>query len=44
MLAGAAAVQVGAASFVREPLKILEEFVAYLQENGLRAKDLMGLV
>jgi dihydroorotate dehydrogenase (NAD+) catalytic subunit len=44
MLAGAAAVQVGAASFVREPQKILEEFVAYLQENGLRAKDLMGLV
>jgi dihydroorotate dehydrogenase (NAD+) catalytic subunit len=44
ILAGAAAVQVGASSFVREPQKILEEFVAYLQENGLRAKDLMGLV
>ncbi len=40
MLAGATAVQVGSGSFVREPKKILEEFAAYLEENGLRAKDL----
>ena len=42
MLAGAAAVQVGAGSFVREPREILEEFAAYLRENGLRARDLKG--
>jgi dihydroorotate dehydrogenase (NAD+) catalytic subunit len=40
MLAGAAAVQVGAGSFVREPREMLEEFAAYLRENGLRARDL----
>ncbi len=44
MLAGAAAVQVGAASFVREPQKMLEEFAAYIRENGLRTKDLTGLI
>jgi dihydroorotate dehydrogenase (NAD+) catalytic subunit len=42
MLAGAAAVQVGSGSFVREPQKILEEFATYLKENELRAKDLIG--
>ncbi|CAA9450125.1 MAG: Dihydroorotate dehydrogenase (NAD(+)), catalytic subunit [uncultured Rubrobacteraceae bacterium] len=42
MLAGAAAVQVGAGSFVREPREMLEEFVAYLRENGLRIRDLKG--
>ena len=44
MLAGAAAVQVGAASFVWDPQKMLEEFAAYIRENGLRAKDLTGLI
>ncbi len=42
MLAGAAAVQSGAGSFVREPREMLEEFAAYLRENGLRARDLEG--
>jgi dihydroorotate dehydrogenase (NAD+) catalytic subunit len=42
MLAGAAVVQVGAGSFVREPREMLEEFAAYLRENGLRARDLKG--
>lgn len=42
MLAGAAAVQIGAGSFVREPRRVLEEFAAYLRENGLRARDLTG--
>jgi dihydroorotate dehydrogenase (NAD+) catalytic subunit len=42
MLAGATAVQVGAGSFVREPREMLEEFAAYLRENGLRARDLKG--
>jgi len=42
VLAGAAAVQVGAGSFVREPREMLEEFAAYLRENGLRARDLKG--
>ncbi len=40
MLAGAAAVQVGSGSFVREPQEMLEEFAAYLRKNGLRARDL----
>jgi dihydroorotate dehydrogenase (NAD+) catalytic subunit len=40
MLAGATAVQVGAGSFVREPREMLEEFAAYLKENGLWARDL----
>jgi dihydroorotate dehydrogenase (NAD+) catalytic subunit len=44
MLAGAAAVQIGAGSFVREPREVLEEFAAYLRENGLRARDLSGLL
>jgi dihydroorotate dehydrogenase (NAD+) catalytic subunit len=35
MLAGATAVQVGTASFVRDPREILEEFTAYLDEAGL---------
>ena len=42
MLAGAAAVQVGTASFVRDPQDILGEFVAYLEESGLGAADLTG--
>ncbi len=42
MLAGAAAVQVGAGSFVREPREMMEEFATYLRENGLRARDLKG--
>ncbi len=41
MLAGAAAVQVGSGSFVREPREILEEFATYLEENELRTKDLI---
>ncbi|MGH3144935.1 MAG: dihydroorotate dehydrogenase [Rubrobacter sp.] len=40
MLAGATAVQVGTASFVREPKKILGEFVTYLRDAGLDAADL----
>jgi dihydroorotate dehydrogenase (NAD+) catalytic subunit len=42
MLAGATAVQVGTASFVRDPREILDEFSAYLQEAGLGAGDLTG--
>jgi dihydroorotate dehydrogenase (NAD+) catalytic subunit len=42
MLAGATAVQVGTASFVRDPREILEEFAAYLEEVGLNATDLTG--
>lgn len=42
MLAGAAAVQVGTASFVREPAEILAEFGAYLAESGLSANQLTG--
>jgi dihydroorotate dehydrogenase (NAD+) catalytic subunit len=42
MLAGATAVQVGTASFVRDPREILEEFSAYLQGAGLGAADLTG--
>jgi dihydroorotate dehydrogenase (NAD+) catalytic subunit len=44
MLAGATAVQVGTGSFVREPREILGEFAAYLGKNGLRARDLTGLL
>lgn len=40
MLAGATAVQVGSGSFVRDPREILAEFTSYLEENGLRARDL----
>jgi dihydroorotate dehydrogenase (NAD+) catalytic subunit len=42
MLAGAAAVQVGTASFVRDPQEILAEFTAYLKESGLGASELTG--
>jgi dihydroorotate dehydrogenase (NAD+) catalytic subunit len=42
MLAGATAVQVGTASFVRDPREILDEFVSYLDETGLGAADLTG--
>lgn len=44
MLAGAAAVQVGVGSFVREPSEILGEFASYLKENRLRAADLTRLM
>ncbi len=44
MLAGATAVQVGAGSFVREPREMLDEFAAYLRENGLRARELTGSI
>jgi dihydroorotate dehydrogenase (NAD+) catalytic subunit len=40
MLAGATAVQIGTASFVRDPREILEEFTSYLQENSLCASEL----
>jgi dihydroorotate dehydrogenase (NAD+) catalytic subunit len=42
MLAGATAVQVGSASFVRDPHEILDEFTAYLKESGLSAAELSG--
>jgi dihydroorotate dehydrogenase (NAD+) catalytic subunit len=42
MLAGATAVQVGTASFVRDPREILDEFTAYLRESGLSAAELTG--
>ena len=42
MLAGATAVQVGTASFVRDPHEILDEFASYLKENGLSAVGLTG--
>jgi dihydroorotate dehydrogenase (NAD+) catalytic subunit len=42
MLAGATAVQVGTASFVRDPHEILDEFTAYLMENSLSAAELTG--
>jgi dihydroorotate dehydrogenase (NAD+) catalytic subunit len=42
MLAGATAVQVGTASFVRDPKEILDEFASYLDEVGLDAADLPG--
>ena len=40
MLAGATAVQIGTASFVRDPREILDEFTAYLRDNGLAAAEL----
>ena len=40
MVAGAAAVQVGSGSFVRDVRGILDEFTSYLEENGLRAREL----
>jgi len=42
MLAGATAVQVGTASFIRDPQEILDEFAAYLKENALGAAELTG--
>lgn len=42
MLAGATAVQVGTASFVRDPKEILGEFANYLRQAGLDAVDLTG--
>jgi dihydroorotate dehydrogenase (NAD+) catalytic subunit len=42
MLAGATAVQVGTASFVRDPQEILHEFTTYLKENDLNAAELTG--
>jgi dihydroorotate dehydrogenase (NAD+) catalytic subunit len=42
MLAGATAVQVGTASFVRDPHEILGEFTAYLKESNLSAAGLVG--
>jgi dihydroorotate dehydrogenase (NAD+) catalytic subunit len=42
MLAGATAVQIGTASFVRDPRDILDEFVSYLDETGLVAAELTG--
>src|ERR687893_897052 len=42
MLAGATAVQIGTASFVRDPQEILDEFTAYLKENALGAAELIG--
>jgi dihydroorotate dehydrogenase (NAD+) catalytic subunit len=42
MLAGATVVQVGTASFVRDPQEILDEFASYLDEAGLKAADLTG--
>jgi dihydroorotate dehydrogenase (NAD+) catalytic subunit len=42
MLAGATAVQVGTASFVRDPRQILDEFSVYLREVGVGAADLTG--
>ena len=42
MLAGATVVQVGTASFVRDPAEILAEFSAYLREAGMGAADLTG--
>lgn len=42
MLAGAAAVQVGSAGFVRDPADILAEFAGYLREGGLPASRLTG--
>jgi dihydroorotate dehydrogenase (NAD+) catalytic subunit len=42
MLAGATAVQIGTASFVRDPREILEEFTSYLRENSLCASELTG--
>jgi len=42
MLAGATAVQVGTTSFVRDPQEILDEFTAYLKENGIGAAELTG--
>jgi len=42
MLAGATVVQVGTASFVRDPAEILSEFTDYLREAGMGAAKLTG--
>jgi dihydroorotate dehydrogenase (NAD+) catalytic subunit len=42
MLAGATAVQIGTASFVRDPKEILGEFASYLDKVGLDTADLVG--
>lgn len=42
MLAGATAVQIGTASFVRDPVEILNEFSTYLKDTGQRAGQLTG--
>ncbi|QIN83057.1 dihydroorotate dehydrogenase [Rubrobacter tropicus] len=42
MLAGATVVQVGTASFVRDPAEILAEFSDYLREAGTAAANLTG--
>jgi len=42
MLAGATAVQLGTASFVRDPKEILDEFVGFLDNTGLDAAGLTG--
>ena len=42
MLAGATTVQVGTASFVRDPAEILDEFCDYLEKTGQRAEELTG--
>ena len=42
MLAGATVVQVGTASFVRDPVEILAEFSAYLREADMGAAELTG--
>ena len=42
MLAGATVVQIGTASFVRDPAEILTEFTDYLREAGLAAAELTG--
>lgn len=42
MLAGATAVQIGTASFVRDPKEILSEFASYLDKVGLATPDLIG--
>ena len=44
MLAGATAVQIGTASFVREPRRLLDEFVDYLEEEDLGAGALTGIL
>jgi dihydroorotate dehydrogenase (NAD+) catalytic subunit len=42
MLAGATAVQIGTATFVRDPKEILGEFARYLDKVGLDTADLVG--
>ncbi len=42
MLAGATAVQLGTASFVRDPKEVLQEFVGFLEDTGLEAAGLTG--